>query len=91
MYCRCNLAIEPPPEVGFQTKTRIWASLGSRMKFKTLFMSNEEKHCHHFHLPFFFNMSKQFLTPGGLSAECVQVSVMLTWGLQGAGSDAPKA
>ena len=34
-------------------------------------------------------MSKQFLAPGGLSAECVQVSVMLTWGLQGAGSEAP--
>ena len=25
--------------------------------------------------------SKQFLAPGGLNAECVQVSVMLTWGL----------
>ena len=24
----------------------------------------------------------QFLAPGGLSAECVQVSVMETWGLQ---------
>ena len=38
----------------------------------------------------FFNMSNQFLAPGGLHAECVQVSVMLTWGLQGAGSEAPQ-
>ena len=27
------------------------ASLGLRMKFKTLFMSDEEKHGHHFDLP----------------------------------------
>ena len=59
-------------------KTRICASLGFRMKFKTLFMSD-----HDFLL--FFNMSNQFLAPGGLNAECVKVSVMLTWGLQGAG------
>ena len=39
----------------------------------------------------FVNISKQFLAPGGLSDECVQVSVMYTWGLQGAGSEAPKA
>ena len=39
---------------------------GLRMKFKTLFMSD-------FDFPLFFNMSKQFLVPGGLSAECVQV------------------
>ena len=56
--------------------TRICASLGLRMKCKTLFMSSDEKHSHHFDLPPFFNMSKQFLAPGGLSAECVQVSVM---------------
>ena len=62
-------------------KTRICASLGLRMKFKTLFMSD-------FNLPLFFNMSKQLLAPGGLNAECVQVSVMYTWGLQGAGSEA---
>ena len=43
--------------------------LGLRIKFKTLFMSD-------FDLPLFFNMSKQYLAPGGLSAECVQVSVM---------------
>ena len=43
-------------------------------------MSDEEKHGHHFDLPPFFNMSKQFLAPGGLSAECVQVSVMETSG-----------
>ena len=36
----------------------------------------------------FFNMSNQFLAPGGLNAECFKVSVMLTWGLQGAGSEA---
>ena len=30
---------------------------------------------HHFDLSLFFNMSKQFLVPGGLSAECGQVSV----------------
>ena len=42
---------------------------GLRMKFKTR---------HNFDLPLFFNISKQFLilAPGGLSAECVQVSVM---------------
>ena len=37
-------------------------------------MSDEEKRGHTFDLPLFFNMSKQFLAPGGLSAECVQVS-----------------
>ena len=37
----------------------------------------------------FFNMSNQFLAPGGLNAECV--SDMKTWGFQGAGSEAPKA
>ena len=52
------------------------------MKFKTPFLSDRD-------LLLFFNMSKQFLAPGGLNAECVQVSVMLTWGLQGAGSEAP--
>ena len=36
-------------------------------------------------------MSKQFLVPGGLSAECVQDSGVQTWGLQGTGSEAPKA
>ena len=40
-------------------------------------MSDEEKHGHHFHFPLFLNMSKQFLAPGGLSAECVQVSVFI--------------
>ena len=30
----------------------------------------------HFYLPLFFNMFKQFLAPEGLSAECVQVSVI---------------
>ena len=54
-------------------------------------MSDEENHGNHFDLPLFFNMSKQFLAPRGLSAECVQVSVMETWGLQGADSEAPKA
>ena len=44
-------------------------NLGFRMKFKTLFMSGEENHGHHFGLPLFFNISKQFLAPGGLSAE----------------------
>ena len=56
-------------------RTNIFASFGLRMKFKTLFMSDEEKHGHHFDLPIFFNVSKQFLAPGGFSAECVQVSV----------------
>ena len=60
------------------------------MKFKTLFMSGEEKHGHHFDLTLFFSMSKQFLAPGGLSAECVQVRVMETWGLQGADSEAQR-
>ena len=44
-----------------------------------------------FDLLLFFNMSKQFLAPGGLSSEYVQVSVMKIWGLQGAGSEAPEA
>ena len=49
--------------------TRICAGLGMRMKFKTLFMSDHD-------LLLFFNMSNQFLAPGGLNAECVQVNVM---------------
>ena len=36
---------------------------GLRMKFKTLFMSDEEKHGDNFDLPLFFSMSKQFLAP----------------------------
>ena len=42
------------------------------MKF---FMSDEEKHGHHFDLPFFFKISKQLLAPRamGLSTECVQL------------------
>ena len=52
-------------------QTRICASLELRMKFKTLFisvfMSDKEKHGHHFDLPLFFLLSKQFLAPGGLS------------------------
>ena len=35
------------------------------------FMRDEEKHGLHFDLPLFFNMSKQFLAPGGFSAGCV--------------------
>ena len=31
---------------------------------QTLFMGGEEKHGHHFDLPLFFNMSKQFLALG---------------------------
>ena len=46
------------------------------MKFKTLFMSDAEKHGHNFDLPLFFKISMQFLAPEGLSAECVQISVM---------------
>ena len=49
--------------------TRICASLGLRMKSKTLFMSDHD-------LLLFFNMTDQFLAPGGLNAECVKVSVM---------------
>ena len=52
--------------------TRICASLGLRMKFKTLFMSGEEKFGHNFDLPLFFNMSKQFLAPYILGFECIQ-------------------
>ena len=59
---------------------------GVAHEIKNPFFSDEEKLGHHFDLPPFFNyMSKQFLT------ECVQVSAMLTLGLQGAGSEAPKA
>ena len=31
----------------------------------------KKKRSHHFDLPLFFNMFKQFLAPGGLSAEYV--------------------
>ena len=41
------------------------------MKCQTPLMSDEEKHGHHFDLPLFFNISMQFLAPGGLSTECV--------------------
>ena len=48
-----------------------------------------------FDSPLFFNLSMQFLAPGGLGAECVQVSVMVNLGPPGssvgAGSEAPKA
>ena len=49
---------------------------GLRMKFKTIFMSDEKKHGHHFEWLLFLNTSRQLLVPGGLSAECVQFSVM---------------
>ena len=52
------------------------SSLGFCMKFKTLFMSDEEIRGQPFDLPLFFNMSKQLLAPVGLQAECVQVSIM---------------
>ena len=52
-----------------QSKERICASLGLRMKFKTLFMSDHD-------LVLFFNMSNQFLAPGGLNAGCVKFNVM---------------
>ena len=42
----------------------------------TVNMCEKEKHSHHFDLPLFFNMPKQFLASGGLTAECVQVIVM---------------
>ena len=47
------------------------ASLGLHMQFITLFMSDKEKHGHHFDLPLFFNMSQNFLAPGGLSVSSV--------------------
>ena len=60
-----------PYQCNFDPKqiTRICTSLGLRMKFKTLFMSDHD-------LLLFFNMSNQFLilAPGGLNAECVKVS-----------------
>ena len=49
-------------------------------------MSDEEEHGHHFDLPLFFNVSKQFLAPGDLSAECLSYCHVN----QGAGSEAPK-
>ena len=51
--------------------TRVCTSSGLLMKFKTLFMSDEEKHGHYFCLLSSFlicDMSKQFLAPEGLSA-----------------------
>ena len=53
----------------WKTLTRICASLGLRVKFKTLFMSE-------YAFLLFLNMSNQFLAPGCLNAECVQVSVI---------------
>ena len=50
-------------------------SLGLRMKCKTHFMGDEEK-C----------PSNSWPLHRGLRAECVHVSVMYTWYLQGAGS-----
>ena len=47
--------------------TRICASLGLRVKFKTLFMRDEEKHGQHFDLPLFCNTQGQ-KSPGGLLA-----------------------
>ena len=49
------------------------------MKCKTLFVSDEEKHSHHFDLSLFFNISKHFLAAGGggFSAECVQKRKMV--------------
>ena len=44
--------------------TRICASFGLRTKFKTLFMSDKEKHGHQFDLPLLFNISKLLLGPG---------------------------
>ena len=41
-------------------RTKIFASFGLRMKFKTLFMSDEEKHVHHFDLPLFLNVQAIF-------------------------------
>ena len=55
--------------IRIRKKTRLCASLGLRMNFKTLFMSDHD-------LLIFLNMSNQFLAPGGLNAECVQFSVM---------------
>ena len=61
----------------FENKN-ICASLGLRMKFKTLFM--KEKHSHHSALPLFFNSYVQsILGPWGLCAECVQVSEPASW------------
>ena len=65
-------------------KEQEYASLGLRMKFKTLFMSDEEKHRHNFYSQLLFNMSKQLLAPRGLSAECVMgPSGNWLWGPQG--------
>ena len=46
------------------------------MKFKTLFMIEEENTAIILIWHSFFNMSKQLLAPWGSNAECVQVSVM---------------
>ena len=45
--------------------TRIGASLGLRMKLKTIFKSDFD-----LPMPLFFNMSKQLLVPRGLNNEC---------------------
>ena len=74
--CILVLITPPPPPHLSGLETRMCNSLGLRMKFKTLFMSDEEKLGHHFDWPLFFNMSKPFLAPGALSAECFQVGVM---------------
>ena len=46
------------------------------LKGLTVNMTMGEKNTAYFDLPLFFTMSKQFLAPRGLSAECVQVSAM---------------
>ena len=57
-------------------KTSFYNITTKRVAKTTLFMIDEEKYGHHFDLPLFFNMAKQFLAPGGLSDECVRVSVI---------------
>ena len=57
-------------------KTSFYNITTKRVAKTTLFMIDEEKYGHHFDLPLFFNMAKQFLAPGGLNAECVQDGVM---------------
>ena len=48
----------------FTSKTHVPSTKTSETPaLLTLFMSDEEKHGHHFDLPLFFNITMQFLAP----------------------------
>ena len=68
-----DVPVSSPPHSQYDQKQEYAPGWGLRMKFKTFFMNDEEKHGRHLYLPHFFNMSNQLLAPGGLNTVCVQV------------------